>query len=86
MGKNSKRNAQQQRQNKANGGGKGTAPLTQEEIWDDSALIRSWNDALQEYEVRLPWSEGSFSFEKSTSLIPSSSPFAERCTTNSSLA
>ncbi|EXJ58920.1 hypothetical protein A1O7_06350 [Cladophialophora yegresii CBS 114405] len=25
-------------------------PLTQAEIWDDSALIRSWNDALAEYE------------------------------------
>ncbi|KAK0386912.1 hypothetical protein NLU13_5225 [Sarocladium strictum] len=23
--------------------------LTQEEIWDDSALIDSWNDALEEY-------------------------------------
>ncbi|EWG52543.1 hypothetical protein FVEG_11272 [Fusarium verticillioides 7600] len=23
--------------------------LTQEEIWDDSALIDSWNEALQEY-------------------------------------
>ncbi|VTT72625.1 unnamed protein product [Fusarium fujikuroi] len=25
--------------------------LTQEEIWDDSALIDSWNEALQEYKV-----------------------------------
>jgi hypothetical protein len=26
--------------------------LSQAEIWDDSALIRSWNDAVAEYEVR----------------------------------
>jgi len=25
-------------------------PLTQEEIWDDSALIQSWDEAVQEYE------------------------------------
>jgi hypothetical protein len=25
-------------------------PLSQSEIWDDSALIRSWNDALAEYD------------------------------------
>ncbi|KAI0378292.1 hypothetical protein F5Y04DRAFT_262344 [Hypomontagnella monticulosa] len=25
-------------------------PLTHSEIWDDSALVDSWNDALQEYE------------------------------------
>lgn len=25
--------------------------LTQEEIWDDSALIQSWDDAVQEYKV-----------------------------------
>jgi hypothetical protein len=23
------------------------------EIWDDSALVDSWNDALEEYKVRL---------------------------------
>ena len=23
------------------------------EIWDDSALVNSWNDALEEYKVRL---------------------------------
>ncbi|KAK5054711.1 hypothetical protein LTR84_001603 [Exophiala bonariae] len=45
MGKNKR-----QKQNKINAGGGGSASLTQEEIWDDSALIRSWNDALQEYE------------------------------------
>jgi len=28
-------------------------PLTQAEIWDDSALIRSWDEAVQEYEVSL---------------------------------
>ena len=26
--------------------------LTHEEIWDDSALIDSWNEALAEYKVR----------------------------------
>jgi hypothetical protein len=26
-------------------------PLTQEEIWDDSALLRSWQEALDEYQV-----------------------------------
>lgn len=31
---------------------KNTANLSQAEIWDDSALIRSWNDAVAEYEVR----------------------------------
>ena len=25
--------------------------LTQEEVWDDSALIRSWDEALEEYKV-----------------------------------
>jgi hypothetical protein len=25
--------------------------LTQDEIWDDSALLRSWQDALDEYQV-----------------------------------
>lgn len=25
--------------------------LTHEEIWDDSALVTSWNDALEEYKV-----------------------------------
>jgi len=29
----------------------GPKALTQEEIWDDSALIRSWDDAVAEYEV-----------------------------------
>lgn len=28
--------------------------VSQAEIWDDSALIRSWDDALAEYKVRLP--------------------------------
>lgn len=27
--------------------------LTQEEIWDDSALIQSWDEAVQEYKVSL---------------------------------
>lgn len=27
--------------------------LTHDEIWDDSALIDSWNEALDEYKVRL---------------------------------
>ncbi|EEQ83562.1 uncharacterized protein BDCG_00367 [Blastomyces dermatitidis ER-3] len=26
-------------------------PLTQEEIWDDSALIQSWDDAVEEYKL-----------------------------------
>jgi hypothetical protein len=25
--------------------------LTQAEIWDDSALIRSWDEAVEEYKV-----------------------------------
>jgi hypothetical protein len=25
--------------------------LSQEEIWDDSALIRSWDEAVAEYQV-----------------------------------
>ena len=25
--------------------------LSQDEIWDDSALINSWNEALEEYNV-----------------------------------
>lgn len=27
--------------------------LSQEEVWDDSALIDSWNEALAEYKVRV---------------------------------
>jgi hypothetical protein len=30
---------------------KNSAELSQAEIWDDSALIRSWNEAVAEYEV-----------------------------------
>jgi hypothetical protein len=26
-------------------------PLTQEEIWDDSALVQSWDEAVEEYKV-----------------------------------
>lgn len=26
--------------------------LSHEEIWDDSALVRSWDEAVQEYQVR----------------------------------
>lgn len=25
--------------------------LTHEEIWDDSALVRSWDEAVEEYKV-----------------------------------
>jgi hypothetical protein len=25
--------------------------LTQEEIWDDSALLQSWDEAVEEYQV-----------------------------------
>ena len=28
------------------------AEPTHEEIWDDSALVNSWNQALEEYKVR----------------------------------
>jgi len=28
--------------------------LSHEEIWDDSALIRSWDEAVAEYEVGFP--------------------------------
>ncbi|KAK4942403.1 hypothetical protein LTR10_017850 [Elasticomyces elasticus] len=31
-------------------GSRNNAQLSQAEIWDDSALIRSWNDAVAEYE------------------------------------
>ena len=31
--------------------GKKRKTLSQEEIWDDSALIQSWDDALEEYKV-----------------------------------
>ena len=31
--------------------GKKRKALSQEEIWDDSALIQSWDDALEEYKV-----------------------------------
>lgn len=27
--------------------------LSQAEIWDDSALVKSWDDALEEYKVCL---------------------------------
>jgi hypothetical protein len=33
-------------------GSKANGDSSQAEIWDDSALIRSWNDAVAEYEVR----------------------------------
>ncbi|OXN11410.1 hypothetical protein CDV57_09706, partial [Aspergillus fumigatus] len=26
-------------------------PLTQEEIWDDSALVQSWDEAVEEYKL-----------------------------------
>lgn len=26
-------------------------PPTHEEIWDDSALVRSWDEAVEEYQV-----------------------------------
>lgn len=29
-----------------------TKPLTEEEIWDDSALVRTWDEAVEEYQVR----------------------------------
>jgi hypothetical protein len=30
---------------------KSAACLSQQEIWDDSALIQSWDEALEEYKV-----------------------------------
>ena len=32
--------------------GKKRKHLSHEEIWDDSALVNSWNEALEEYKVR----------------------------------
>ena len=32
--------------------GKKRKQLTHAEIWDDSALVDAWNDALEEYQVR----------------------------------
>lgn len=29
-----------------------TKPLTEEEIWDDSALVRTWDEAVEEYQVQ----------------------------------
>lgn len=34
-------------------GVKAGADLTHDEIWDDSALLRSWEAAVEEYKVRL---------------------------------
>lgn len=31
--------------------GKKRKQLSQAEVWDDSALVQSWNDALEEYKV-----------------------------------
>lgn len=28
-----------------------TKPLTDAEIWDDSALVRTWDEAVEEYKV-----------------------------------
>ncbi|KAJ5757911.1 uncharacterized protein N7511_006605, partial [Penicillium nucicola] len=33
------------------GKNKKAKPLTQEEIWDDSALLQSWDDAVEEYQL-----------------------------------
>jgi hypothetical protein len=32
-------------------GGQKRKALSQEEIWDDSALVEHWDEALKEYEV-----------------------------------
>lgn len=38
------------------GKNKGAAKaLTQEEIWDDSALVQSWDEAVEEYKVSCSW-------------------------------
>lgn len=35
--------------------------LTHEEIWDDSALVRSWDEAVEEYKVsRSLWASVQF--------------------------
>jgi hypothetical protein len=34
--------------------GKKRKDLSQEEIWDDSELIQSWNDSYEEYKVGKP--------------------------------
>ena len=47
MGKKRKRNT-----NAAGGEGAADKNLSYSEIWDDSALIDSWNDAVEEYKVR----------------------------------
>lgn len=36
-------------------------PLTHEEIWDDSALIQSWDEAVEEYKVSLRSAHVTFS-------------------------
>lgn len=36
----------------AMGKSKHAKSLTHEEIWDDSALVRSWDEAVEEYQVR----------------------------------
>lgn len=33
------------------GKSKNDQALTHEEIWDDSALVQSWDDAVEEYKV-----------------------------------
>ncbi len=33
--------------------------ITHDDMWDDSALVRSWNEALDEYKVRAVGSPGS---------------------------
>lgn len=34
------------------GKSKQTPNLTHEEVWDDAALVRSWDEAVEEYQVR----------------------------------
>jgi hypothetical protein len=38
--------------------------LSHSEMWDDSALVDSWNEALEEYKVTEP------PFHQATQLIP----------------
>jgi hypothetical protein len=33
------------------GKNKKVSSMTHEEIWDDSALVQSWDDAVEEYQV-----------------------------------
>lgn len=54
----------------------GRQQLTHDEIWDDSALIDSWNEALDEYKA---------SIKKIGGALPFLSPIRRRVTTTKTL-